>query len=88
MHDEITEMKAGQIRYEKKITSQIEAFGRNIEDQNMVMANHTGMVEGFQQQLDVTRESIVKMKDLLMETVAEMQSKLTLSHTELNQMFK
>ena len=56
MHDEITELKANEIQHEKMIGAQIEAFGRSIDDMNLLMGNHTKAVEGFQEQLDSTRQ--------------------------------
>ena len=70
------------------IDAQIEAFQRSYEDMNLTMGNHTKAVEGFQDQLDSTRESVVQTKDSLHEMFKEMQSKLTQSHTQLNGMFR
>ena len=54
----------------------------------LTMGNHSKAVEGFQDQLDSTRESVVQTKDSLHEMFKEMQAKLTQSHTTLNGMFR
>lgn len=70
------------------MTAQLESFGRTVDDMNFTIGNHQKAVDGFQEQLDMTRQSIVTTQDSVHKLLAEMQDKLTISHTNLNRMFK
>lgn len=88
MNDNITELKAMEVQHEKKTTAQLEAFNRQLEDMGMTISNHTNKVDSFQTQLEKTRESLEQTKVGLEKMMGDLSDKMTMSHTDLNRMFK